>query len=469
MPSCIRIIEKKGFAQRHFQSIKPSIFLPEYHTTYYRSPVTLNTIRKDVLQYGNTTAVPTDFSFKLATMEAQRAFYRPGIAMIHLNDVFRRSDLRIWSSSPGLPWSQWYSTKRDVADNPVAVQQIRKFAHLVKLGHRIYAPDCCAFVRSHLTDSHPKIRSIWGYPMTMTLCEATFALPLIENFQRSHTPLAYGYETALGGAIRLRRELAPYKHFLALDFTCFDKTVPKQLVDFAFDILGLNLDFINYRDYGVASAINSFRLFEYLREYFINTPIRLCNGERYRKCGGIASGSYFTQLVGSICNYVVVQYAVHRLTGSFCEYIRVFGDDSVCATKTRVDLDDVQAIVKELGMDINVRKSVSTGLISNLTFLGYSINDGYPTKDVESLFASLYLPERPDTCWDDVASRACALYYCDFGAHQRFSDLCRDIVSYRGFRFKLSRPLQRLVDNIGIEVSTTLPDLFDFMRMLKLC
>lgn len=46
-------------------------------------------------------------------------------------------------------------------------------------------------------------------------------------------------------------------------------------------------------------------LWDIIVDYIIHTPIRFADGERHVKHSGVASGSYFTQLIDSIVNYIV--------------------------------------------------------------------------------------------------------------------------------------------------------------------
>lgn len=321
--------------------------------------------------------------------------------MIHLNDVFKL-DLGIWNKSPGLPWTMLgYKTKGDIRDDPEAVRKVRKFAHFVKHGkENMFAPDCLAYVRSHICDvGETKVRAVWGYPATLLFCEAMFAVPLIDaykEFSPRLTPIAYGLETAIGGARSIYRRFNGDKCFVGLDFKKFDKTVPAWLIEIAFDILMQNLNFGAYRDYGVADIRKSALLFYYLRNYFINTKIRLADGRRYRKSSGIASGSYFTQLIGSIVNAILIVWMSLEMHGSFPDDLLVLGDDSLISSFRLWSLEQAQLLLDKIGMKINFEKSQVRSSL-DIKFLGYNINHGIPRKATSDWIAALVYPERPDT------------------------------------------------------------------------
>lgn len=468
-----RLKRSKGFPQRHIGARWCTSYLKslDYQTGYWRSPVTLDLIRQDVQAFDNPKVIKLNDAWTRAISKTADAFdLQQDIPMLHLNDLFRY-DLNIWAKSPCLPWIQHgYRSKSEVRDDPKAVERIRWFWHRVKNSAEISAPDCCAFVRSHLTDAgDSKVRAVWGYPMTVTMGEAVFAVPLIEAYQtqRGH-PIAYGYETAVGGVRKLIDEISGPGWYCALDFKSFDKTVPALLIEYAFKILSQNIDFGNYRWKGVARAKCMLRMYEYLKRYFINTPIRLSNGERYRKRSGVASGSYFTQLIDSIINYLIITWLCLETQGEFPEYLRVLGDDSVMRLRRPLDLNKVQELLSSIGMMLNLEKCVQSENLSELTFLGYQISYGLPSKPFNKWMASLLYPEYPDESWDDVASRATGLLYANMGCDHQFDQLCRTIITQRDFVLKLKPDLKMRLQIMGFkEIKHEPPDRFYFLTLLK--
>lgn len=74
------------------------------------------------------------------------------------------------------------------------------------------------------------------------------------------------------------------------------------------------------------------RAFQWIKHVFMNSKIMLPNGELYQLDGCIPSGSYFTQLIGSMINLVVTM-TLYRLQGIEAQRIRVLGDDSLVHLK----------------------------------------------------------------------------------------------------------------------------------------
>lgn len=460
-----------GFGQR-FEPPEASPYLIDLLpmcSKYTRSKVTLKLIRDDIKENRvNENAVrPDDPLLDEAIRITSRAFQLPELVKpLHLKDVFLQ-DLPIWSSSPGLPWMQYgYRTKADIRKDPDAINRIRYFWHRIKTGQKIRLPDCCAYVRSHLCGiGDTKVRAVWGYPATVTFGEAMFAIPLIRAYQMYRTPIAYGYETGIGGMQKIFQEFRG-RRFLGIDFKKFDKTLPAWLIKIAFNILAYNINFKEYQDYGVPVAAALLRMWHTLVDYCINTRIRVCNGERYLKRSGLASGSYFTQLIGSICNHILLTYAALS-KGVSLRNVLVFGDDSLVSTDEEFTPDDVQKAISPLGLVVNVEKSGYSDDISNLSFLGYRINQGLPKKDRDKAFAGLVWPERNDRCWDDLASRALGILYANMGVDPVIDGYCRRIVEFRPFDLMLTRDQQRYLSMLKLEIKRDLPTMVEFILRLQ--
>jgi len=462
-----RLRNKKGFPQRTYHTIHPSRYAAKIPNGYWRSPVTQQLILRDLLEFNNDCEMPDDYALKCAISHAREAFKLPEpVKMLHLNDVFKQK-LDIWNKSPGLPWRMHgYSTKGQIRDEPDSVNSVRRFWHYVKLNEDMNSTDCCAYVRSHIAKfPKEKVRAIWGYPATMTFGEAVFAVPLIRSYQKNPSPIAYGFETALGGAKKVKEKFSD-KYKYAFDFKKFDKTVPSWLIHIAFAILKDNINFSEYEDHGIAYYSKNVRMFDFIEDYFINTPVRLANGHRYVKRSGVASGSYFTQLIDSIVNYILITWACYDQDIRFLNLL-VLGDDSMLGLHRTLNMKRVVQLFKKIGMEINVDKSNWSTDINKLTFLGYKINFGFPSKDHDDWLAALAFPERPDDDYADYASRALGLLFANLGVDATFDKMCRDILKYP-FKVKMTPNLERMLKHIGYSEVIHVPTVWEFLKRLRI-
>jgi hypothetical protein len=350
----------KGFSHRTAGRVgkTPFLDLPSSDLEW-RSPLYLSDIVRDVLEFGNDTPMPEDRELKYALRKVRDIFRLPNRAkMLHLNDMFQ-TDLDIWDKSPGFPWRDLgYETKGDIKRDVDAVRSVRKFWHIVKDGEDPKAPNCMAFARTHI--GKRKVRVIWEYPATITFGEAVFVHPLIEAYSELDLhcrPVAYGLETANAGMKEIYNRFSGYDHYAALNFKSFDKTVPVWLINFAFDILLENLDLCSYQHYGVTNARKMLTMYYYIQRYFIQTTIRISNGNRYHKSSGIANGSYFSQLIGSICNAVLINWLSLKIDGAFPHDAIYLRDDSLVASKSTWSIEVCQQLILQVGMQLNMEKS----------------------------------------------------------------------------------------------------------------
>jgi hypothetical protein len=451
----------KGFAQRHSAAIIspycPQIIIDKAGD-FERSAVTLNSIRSDVQKFAqwNPSVRPRNELFDETVRAAFNKFQVTQVNPIHLNDLpklHQKTDV----SSPGIPWKDLgFKTKREVLDDKTAFQSIRRFWHRVKRSEDVRPADCSAFMRAHIVKKGDiKVRAVWGYPATISFMEACFALPLLEKIKWSKTPMAYGYETAKGGSSRVKSRFSGYNQYLGADFKDFDKTVPAWLIRIAFDIVLSNFDLRKYKDEGTPNTGELAIVWEYIVDYFIKTPIRLCNGERYRKMKGVASGSYFTQIIDSIVNWIVIVYCLKK-QGMIINDLLVLGDDSLVALQGQCDLELLDREMEEsFGMKLNTKKSIQSKRLSDIVFLGYLMAHS-PTKDEASLYAALAFPETPDKYIDQFVTRAVGLCIANFAVHTEFDRSCR-IISQIPHKNVVTPSLRRFLDQMGIDQVPALP------------
>lgn len=245
-------------------------------------------------------------------------------------------------------------------------------------------PPCIAYHRVQHGPEGPKTRLVWGYPLSMTLLEARFARPLIKRFLEIRTPMTFGLVKNEVGA----RVLETSRHGVVygLDFSKFDSSIPTRLIMTAFEILKTHFD-MSSEDEGVWRIV---------RDYFINTLILMPDGFVYQKHCGVPSGSYFTQLVDSIVNYIIIQYMVLVVTGEMVDnrLINVLGDDSLFRLSGWYETQDFANVAASLGMTINVPKS-GRYRREDPSFLGHTWHLGIPNRPELELVKRIIFPERP--------------------------------------------------------------------------
>jgi len=239
---------------------------------------------------------------------------------------------------------------------------------------------CTAYVR---TQAVGKTRLVWGYPLEMTILESRFARPIIEWCLEPGTVpnLPYAYTAPVLGAI-VRNRIGGEGKDYNLDFSKFDSSIPKELILRAFTILSTYYTKDDRDRYG----------WKFIVDYFLNTPIVMPDGCLWSgKKEGIPSGSYFTQLVGSIVNYFLVNYAL--LEEGFDlnpRKILVLGDDSIFSVGRKISLPRIKAALKrDFGVLVNMEKT----RFNEKWFLGANHKNIFRDRPFDEIVGKLICPE----------------------------------------------------------------------------
>lgn len=311
-----------------------------------------------------------------------------------------------------------FSKKKDVAE--------KDYLRMLKWLNGDKKPDpCVAFHRVQHGSEGPKNRLVWGYPQSITMAESTFARPLIQHFLSSRCPMAIGKHRHKLSARMVSLNNCHAKY--GLDFSGFDSSISGRLISMAFSILAKNVDWNNSSREDWDKIVN----------YFIHTPILMPDGHVYTKHRGVPSGSYFTQMVDSVVNYFAIQYATISLFGYavHLDKLLVLGDDSLFSLPKAVSLKLYQEKLSELGLTVNVEKSVLSLDDEPVHFLGHVWKHGLVDRDPIDIAKRMAFPEKHSSEADgrERVKQRIYPYVADaLSAH--------DIIS--GYSWFAGRPLQ---------------------------
>lgn len=237
----------------------------------------------------------------------------------------------------------------------------------------------------HGKDGQSKNRLVWAYPQAMTLAEAMFARPLIDAFVPRRSVMAMGKHRH-----KLAAMMTPMLNSHAvygLDVSAFDSSAVIKLIHMAFNVLAHNFDW----------ACSSRDDWEKIEHYFIHTPILMPDGWVYTKHRGVPSGSYFTQLVDSVINFFIIQYAWVILTGKtiYLDRILVLGDDSLFSSNLAVSLQMIAKALQAIGFKMNETKScLVIDQQGDIEFLGHRWHYGLVDRRPEDIVKRMVYPER---------------------------------------------------------------------------
>lgn len=250
---------------------------------------------------------------------------------------------------------------------------------------------CLAAIRSQAKDPASgrvedyvgKTRLVWAYPAEMTLIEAKYAVPLYEVFKRQRTTMMFGKSKMSVGCLVDSAVKNTGDCVYGLDYSKFDSSIPSYLIRFSFKILKTWFDIENEED---EQAWNT------IIKYFIHTPIVMPDGNLYLgKKHGVPSGSYFTQLIDSVVNTVLVAALSHRFSLNVgWRNFFVLGDDVVFSTYKGLDLNQVAKYLKDaFGVILHPTKCE----VGKTHFLGADWPVCTPVRSVQELVNKAVWPE----------------------------------------------------------------------------
>jgi hypothetical protein len=223
----------------------------------------------------------------------------------------------------------------------------------------------------------------------MILFEGAFSGPLYELFQWDlQSPMAFGqHKSYVRGVMH---SLERYNTRVGLDSSRFDSSLNPWIISRMFDVL----------ETWFAPKHRVF--FKLIRHYFVNTPILMPDGNVYVTKRGVPSGSEFTQWIDSAATYFLVQYAMYRTTNRTVPYgsLLVLGDDAAFGTNESVQPMEFASAMWELGVTMNVEKTVFARRGSPCHFLGHEWLRGFMTRPVEEIAQRAVFPERNATLRD---------------------------------------------------------------------
>jgi hypothetical protein len=242
---------------------------------------------------------------------------------------------------------------------------------------------CVAYKR---TQAGNKTRLVWGYPLEMTIMEARFARPLIERFLGADTPMAFGKSKIELGA-RLHRYFRDQPGTtVCLDYSKYDTTLSCVMLKEAFRILSTWFTEEDLEHFGWDIVVT----------YFITTPIVMPDGHLYvGKHHGVPSGSYFTQLVDSVCNVAISYALAHKFNFRFRpEALYVMGDDVIMQVSSKVTHDTLRQWAQYLNSEFSLQlHDDEKTVLGRVHFLGAFWDKGKPDADIQELANKAAQPE----------------------------------------------------------------------------
>nr|UCS96375.1 MAG: RNA-dependent RNA polymerase [Riboviria sp.] len=404
-------------------------------TNWRRYQPTLKEIDQKILDYFRSfPSRPDNVNYQQALLKAREDFSlgpsKPSIR--HVNDVIRYYPHP--ERSPGLPYTKLgIRQKKDVDTN-----RIRWNIHKLKYREiKKFRTPCSIAAKTVVAlPDKDKFRVIWVYPVDMTIIEGMFAQPLIRAYNsRTRIPYAIWYRWHKRDMHLLNSMLTEGTTWCGLDYSAFDVNVPAWIIRDAFSILKEQLNFKEYEFYGRPTDPETIEnLWTEVVKYFINTPAKLKSGKIVVKHSGVPSGSYFTNLIDSVVNSIMIHYILLTLEVRYYDHFFMGDDCLIRIGKEFKDLDAISRIAQgTFGAKINGDKSEIGRYVQ---WLGYKLGPQFPGIDYDKVMAQLLLPSKRDLYPTDIYVRARAIFissFCDATLRTIFEEhgLLREVASYK--------------------------------------
>ena len=235
-----------------------------------------------------------------------------------------------------------------------------------------------------------KQRLVWCVNASVVLVEALYARPLMDHV----LPRIVQY--AGGKAPRdIRRRLRRWGtrwSWVCLDYSKYDSTVPKWIIKSVFEMIKEKFPACEHDT------------IDWICYEFIHTKIILPDGSERTKCKGIPSGSYFTQIVGSLVNMLMIRTWQYSLYGENVDAyttvegaisFMVMGDDNIVFMAEEINRKKLASYLKKnFGVVVHGEKCDYGTNMDDPVFLKRTWCEDGEWRDPLELFINMCHPER---------------------------------------------------------------------------
>lgn len=183
-----------------------------------------------------------------------------------------------------------------------------------------------------------KTRMVNMVDMLIIITELQFSKPIQSWFSRCMKYAGGKNDHDLGDYITTTRY--KYKHWVSVDYSSYDQTIPGWMIRDAFELLKKMFD---------KNSFESFSdIWEILVNDFINKKILSPWDDIVLSRNGVPSGDMFTQIIDTVCNLIMIHtYMNSKHPDNKWDCI-ICGDDNLIFTDQNIDLDDFGGYIKRM-------------------------------------------------------------------------------------------------------------------------
>jgi len=244
----------------------------------------------------------------------------------------------------------------------------------------------------------PKRRVTYNVPAAQVALEQCFAGPLIEKAKTiPNYPIMFGKDVIPKLSKMNAQDMYPRGSYsVELDVSGMDKNLYAATLVRGFSVMEDMIDFENWegKSLGRAKSIRWKRVWEYVKYYFLHTPVMLPDGRVKFLDGAVPSGSSFTQFIESVISMIMFMFYALKYGYSVLA-INVLGDDCRAVTITRPDIKHIAQVYLETFFAVlNTKKTrIVRADRGGSEFLGYKFRNGFLYRPTMDWFNLMLHPE----------------------------------------------------------------------------
>lgn len=229
-----------------------------------------------------------------------------------------------------------------------------------------------------------KTRLISMIDIRQILMESMFAKPFNELFVKKSMYAGGKNDQQLSRWINDQRLVSNY--WYCIDYSSFDQTISNWLIYDAFDIVKSSFTLSPREE----------QIFDQIVKNFIYKEFIQVDGSHVHSSKGIPSGSRFTQIIGSLCNYLMIKTYFNRMQDCGLKSSVTMGDDNLFFTGREVDIDHLSTyLAHNFGVETNASKfDCGVSHKDAPTFLSRTWNHEGPGRSEVEILSKLMYPEK---------------------------------------------------------------------------